>query len=77
VKPAHLPLIAVLGTFIGAHAATYKVETKYLIGGTEGWDYIAVDSAVRRDAETEEDGEGRNLRGLGSQQETEPFTEAA
>lgn len=32
----------------GLQAATYKVETRYLIGGTDGWDYITVDSAARR-----------------------------
>jgi YVTN family beta-propeller protein len=29
-------------------AAVYKVQTRYPIAGTEGWDYIAVDSAARR-----------------------------
>ncbi|WP_035355885.1 YncE family protein [Edaphobacter aggregans] len=30
------------------HAAEYKVKTRYPIVGTEGWDYITVDSGARR-----------------------------
>ena len=30
------------------HAAEYKVNARYPIAGTEGWDYITVDSAARR-----------------------------
>lgn len=33
---------------MAAQSSTYKVETKYPIGGTEGWDYITVDSSARR-----------------------------
>jgi len=40
--------IALTGSMVNVQAATYKVETKYQIGGTEGWDYITVDSAARR-----------------------------
>ena len=29
-------------------AEGYKILTKYKIGGTGGWDYVAVDSANRR-----------------------------
>jgi YVTN family beta-propeller protein len=29
-------------------AATYKLETRYPVGGSGGWDYITVDSAARR-----------------------------
>lgn len=29
-------------------AATYKVETRYSVGGIGGWDYITVDNASRR-----------------------------
>jgi outer membrane protein assembly factor BamB len=48
MKPTYLLAIAMLGTFVNVHATSYKVETKYPIGGTEGWDYITVDSAARR-----------------------------
>lgn len=41
-------LVAVLSLSVGSQAATYKLETKYTIGGTEGWDFITVDSAARR-----------------------------
>jgi hypothetical protein len=40
--------IAILGTFVHVHAATYKAVTKYPFCGTEGWNYITVDSAARR-----------------------------
>jgi YVTN family beta-propeller protein len=41
-------LTIALSTGISLHAAEYKVKTRYPIAGTEGWDYIAVDSAARR-----------------------------
>src|SRR6516164_5849981 len=41
------PLV-VLALALGLQAASYKVETRYAIGGTEGWDYITVDDAARR-----------------------------
>jgi hypothetical protein len=42
-------LLAMLMTLtIGLQAATYKLETRYPIGGNEGWDYITVDSTARR-----------------------------
>ena len=37
-----------LGTCLGAHAADLKVLTKYPIAGTDGWDYISVDSKAHR-----------------------------
>src|SRR5215469_13271678 len=41
-------LFAASALALGLQAASYKVETRYTIGGTEGWDYITVDSAARR-----------------------------
>jgi DNA-binding beta-propeller fold protein YncE len=44
-----LVLIAiVLGACLGAQAADYKVQTTYPIPGSDGWDYITVDSSARR-----------------------------
>jgi DNA-binding beta-propeller fold protein YncE len=37
-----------LGTCLAAHAADLKVLTKYPIAGTDGWDYISVDSKAHR-----------------------------
>jgi DNA-binding beta-propeller fold protein YncE len=48
MKSAICLLIATLTVSLAAQTTTYKVETKYPIGGTEGWDYITVDSAARR-----------------------------
>ncbi len=48
MKPAFRLLIVLLTLGIGLQAADYKLETRYQIGGTEGWDYITVDSAARR-----------------------------
>jgi DNA-binding beta-propeller fold protein YncE len=36
------------GACLGAHAADYKVQTRYPVQGSEGWDYISVDSSARR-----------------------------
>ena len=41
------PFVA-LALALGLQAASYKLETRYTIGGTEGWDYITVDGAARR-----------------------------
>jgi YVTN family beta-propeller protein len=38
----------VLTSCLGAQAADYKVQTRYPIAGSDGWDYITVDSAGRR-----------------------------
>jgi len=38
----------VLTSCLGAQAADYKVQTRYPIPGSDGWDYITVDSAGRR-----------------------------
>ena len=35
MKPTYLPAIAMLSTFVTVHAATYKVVTKYPIGGAD------------------------------------------
>ena len=48
MKLAYALMIAMLCMSVDMHAATYKVETRYPIGGTEGWDYITVDSSARR-----------------------------
>lgn len=48
MKPVYFLMIAMFSVSIGAQATSYKVETRYPIGGTEGWDYITVDSAARR-----------------------------
>ncbi len=48
MKSALRLLVMVLSASFALQAATYKVETRYPIGGTEGWDYITVDSAARR-----------------------------
>jgi DNA-binding beta-propeller fold protein YncE len=37
-----------LGATLCAAAADYKVQTRFSIPGTDGWDYITVDSAARR-----------------------------
>jgi YVTN family beta-propeller protein len=41
-------LVMIFTVSAALQAATYKLETKYAIGGTEGWDYITIDSAARR-----------------------------
>ena len=41
-------LFVALALALGLQAASYKLETRYTIGGTEGWDYITVDAAGRR-----------------------------
>jgi YVTN family beta-propeller protein len=41
-------LVMVLTVSTCLQAATYKVETRYPIGGTEGWDYITFDGAAHR-----------------------------
>jgi YVTN family beta-propeller protein len=38
----------VFGTCLGAQAADYKIQTRYSIPGSDGWDYITVDSVGRR-----------------------------
>jgi YVTN family beta-propeller protein len=48
MKAILFTFVAVLILRADLHAATYKVETRYPINGTEGWDYITVDSAARR-----------------------------
>lgn len=48
MKSAFRLLILLLTATVGLQAATYKVETRYAIGGVGGWDYITVDSATRR-----------------------------
>lgn len=39
---------ALLAACTMAHAANYKVQTRYSISGNDGWDYITVDSVGRR-----------------------------
>lgn len=39
---------ALLGACVSGLAADYKVQTRYPIAGSEGWDYITVDSVGRR-----------------------------
>ncbi|MGH9563449.1 MAG: YncE family protein [Terracidiphilus sp.] len=41
-------IVAILTLSANLNAATYKVETRYPIAGTSGWDYITIDSAARR-----------------------------
>jgi DNA-binding beta-propeller fold protein YncE len=48
MKSAFRLLILLMTATVGLQAATYKVETRYAIGGAGGWDYITVDSAARR-----------------------------
>ena len=48
MKLAYALMIVMLCMSVDMHAAAYKVETRYPIGGTEGWDYITVDSSARR-----------------------------
>ena len=48
MKSAFNLLVMVLVVSTGLQAATYKVETRYPIGGTEGWDYITFDGAAHR-----------------------------
>ncbi len=48
MKAMLFTFVAVLILRADLLAATYKVETRYPINGTEGWDYITVDSAARR-----------------------------
>ncbi|WP_263353264.1 YncE family protein [Acidicapsa acidisoli] len=38
----------VFGSCLAAQASDYKVQTRYSIGGSDGWDYITVDSVGRR-----------------------------
>ena len=40
--------VIILTLSVGSQAATYKVETRYSIGGAEGWDYITFDGAAHR-----------------------------
>ena len=37
-----------LGSCLAAQAADYKIQTRYAIPGSDGWDYITVDSNARR-----------------------------
>jgi YVTN family beta-propeller protein len=39
---------SLLGACLSAQASDYKVQTRYPISGTDGWDYITVDSVGRR-----------------------------
>jgi DNA-binding beta-propeller fold protein YncE len=48
MKSVFAILAVVLSSSLPLHAADYKVQNRYPIPGTEGWDYIAVDSAARR-----------------------------
>ena len=48
MKPLIAILIALVCSSATVHAAEFKVQTRYAISGTEGWDYITVDSAARR-----------------------------
>jgi hypothetical protein len=41
-------LAVFLSSGLPLHAAEYEVQTRYPIPGTEGWDYLAVDSAALR-----------------------------
>jgi DNA-binding beta-propeller fold protein YncE len=48
MRSAFRLLVMVLTVSLGLQAATYKVATRYPIGGTEGWDYITFDGAAHR-----------------------------
>jgi len=48
MRPTSVLIAAMLGTALCAAAADFKVQARYPISGTEGWDYITVDSAARR-----------------------------
>jgi Ca2+-binding RTX toxin-like protein len=45
-------IVSILSTLLFSvsilHAQEYKVQQRYSVPGTEGWDYITVDSAARR-----------------------------
>lgn len=48
MKRALCLAIAMLTAVVGLQAATFKLETRFTVGGEGGWDYITVDSAARR-----------------------------
>ena len=49
MKPTFLLYSLFLLASVAAQAAaTYKVQTRYPISGSDGWDYITVDGAARR-----------------------------
>jgi YVTN family beta-propeller protein len=41
-------LVILVCSSVSLHAADYRVKARYPIAGTEGWDYITVDSDARR-----------------------------
>jgi YVTN family beta-propeller protein len=48
MKQIVIIMTLVFGSCLGAHGADYKVQTRYSIPGSDGWDYITVDSMGRR-----------------------------
>jgi hypothetical protein len=48
MKPIVALIALVLAVSTNMHAAEYKVQGRYPISGSEGWDYITVDSTARR-----------------------------
>jgi YVTN family beta-propeller protein len=48
MKQIIIVMALVFGSCLGAQAADYKVQTRYSIPGSDGWDYITVDSVGRR-----------------------------
>jgi DNA-binding beta-propeller fold protein YncE len=45
---SRIAALMILGTVAAQAATGYKVTNRFPIGGTDGWDYITVDSATRR-----------------------------
>ena len=48
MKQILVVMAIVFGAGLSAQAADYKVQTRYPIPGSDGWDYISVDSVGRR-----------------------------
>ena len=48
MKQLMVVMAVVFSGAVCAGAADYKVQTRFAIPGTDGWDYITVDSAARR-----------------------------
>jgi outer membrane protein assembly factor BamB len=48
MKHTAILVAIVFGSSLCAAAADYRVETRFPVSGSEGWDYITVDSSARR-----------------------------
>lgn len=48
MKQKTILLAILIGAALPAAAADYKIQKRFAIPGTEGWDYITVDSSARR-----------------------------